>query len=83
MVEDHHPSARTNATLRACDRHVARKKMSPAQDQHPAQDHIEPVIDLAALLDLRRPQIYPVRVIGQAARTRHPAQLRPGRQRRR
>lgn len=35
--------------------------------QSPAQDHIEPVIDLPALLDLRRPQIYPVRVIGQAS----------------
>ena len=33
--------------------------------QSPAQDHIEPVVDLAHLLDLRRPQIYPVRVVGQ------------------
>jgi len=38
--------------------------------QSPAQDHIEPVIDLAAMLDLRRPQIYPVRVIGQALEPR-------------
>jgi DNA polymerase V len=34
--------------------------------QSPAQDFVEPVIDLAARLDLRRPGIYPVRVIGQA-----------------
>ena len=38
--------------------------------QSPAQDHIEPVIDLAELLDLRRPQLYPVRVVGQALRAR-------------
>lgn len=38
--------------------------------QSPAQDHIEPVVDLAAMLDLRRPQIYPVRVVGQALRAR-------------
>lgn len=38
--------------------------------QSPAQDHIEPVIDLAAMLDLRRPQLYPVRVVGQALQTR-------------
>jgi len=38
--------------------------------QSPAQDHIEPVIDLAAMLDLRRPHIYPVRVVGQALQTR-------------
>lgn len=38
--------------------------------QSPAQDHIEPVIDLAALLDLRRPAIYPVRVVGQALAAR-------------
>ncbi len=33
--------------------------------QSPAQDYVEPVIDLAIRLDLRRPGIYPVRVIGQ------------------
>ncbi len=38
--------------------------------QSPAQDHIEPVIDLAAMLDLRRPQLYPVRVVGQALKAR-------------
>jgi len=32
----------------------------------PAQDHVEPVVDLAARLDLHRPGIYPVRVLGQA-----------------
>ena len=34
--------------------------------QSPAQDHIEHVIDLARLLDLQKPGIYPVRVSGQA-----------------
>ena len=34
--------------------------------QSPAQDFIEPVIDLAAQLDLRQPGMYPVRVVGQA-----------------
>lgn len=38
--------------------------------QSPAQDYIEPVIDLARLLDLRRPGLYPVRVIGQELRAR-------------
>jgi SOS-response transcriptional repressor LexA len=38
--------------------------------QSPAQDYIEPVIDLAALLDLRRPGLYPVRVIGHELRAR-------------
>jgi DNA polymerase V len=38
--------------------------------QSPAQDYIEPVIDLAAMLDLRRPQLYPVRVVGQALKAR-------------
>ena len=38
--------------------------------QSPAQDYIEPVIDLAAVLDLRRPGRYPVRVVGQALRER-------------
>lgn len=38
--------------------------------QSPAQDYIEPVVDLAAMLDLRRPQIYPVRVVGQALQAR-------------
>lgn len=33
--------------------------------QSPAQDHIEAVLDLAAVLDLRRPGRYPVRVKGQ------------------
>ncbi len=34
--------------------------------QSPAQDHIEQVLDLAELLDLRAPGIYPVRVAGSA-----------------
>lgn len=34
--------------------------------QSPAQDYVEDVIDLAAVLDLRRPGRYPVRVTGQA-----------------
>ena len=34
--------------------------------QSPARDHIEHVIDLARVLDLRQPGIYPVRVSGQA-----------------
>jgi DNA polymerase V len=34
--------------------------------QSPAQDHIEHVIDLARVLDLQKPGIYPVRVSGQA-----------------
>lgn len=38
--------------------------------QSPAQDYIEPVIDLARLLDLRRPGLYPVRVVGQELRAR-------------
>ena len=38
--------------------------------QSPAQDYIEPVIDLAQILDLRRPGIYPVRVVGQELRAR-------------
>jgi DNA polymerase V len=38
--------------------------------QSPAQDYVEPVIDLAAMLDLRRPNIYPVRVVGQALASR-------------
>lgn len=38
--------------------------------QSPAQDYIEPVIDLAELLDLRRPGLYPVRVIGHELRAR-------------
>jgi DNA polymerase V len=38
--------------------------------QSPAQDYIEPVIDLAQLLDLRRPGLYPVRVIGHELRAR-------------
>lgn len=38
--------------------------------QSPAQDYIEPVVDLAAMLDLRRPQLYPVRVAGQALTAR-------------
>jgi len=38
--------------------------------QSPAQDHIEEVVDLAAMLDLRKPGIYPVRVVGQALRER-------------
>lgn len=42
----------------------------PTGFQSPAQDYIEPVVDLAAMLDLRRPQLYPVRVIGQALKAR-------------
>jgi SOS-response transcriptional repressor LexA len=38
--------------------------------QSPAQDYVEGVIDLAALLDLRRPNLYPVRVVGQALKER-------------
>ena len=38
--------------------------------QSPAQDYIEPVVDLARLLDLRRLGIYPVRVIGNELRAR-------------
>jgi hypothetical protein len=38
--------------------------------QSPAQDYIEPVVDLARLLDLRRPGLYPVRVIGNELRAR-------------
>jgi SOS-response transcriptional repressor LexA len=38
--------------------------------QSPAQDYVEPVVDLAALLDLRRPGLYPVRVVGQELRGR-------------
>lgn len=34
--------------------------------QSPAQDYIEGVVDLAAILDLRRPGRYPVRVKGHA-----------------
>lgn len=38
--------------------------------QSPAQDYIEGVLDLATVLDLRRPGRYPVRVKGQALETR-------------
>jgi DNA polymerase V len=38
--------------------------------QSPAQDHIEGSIDLAAMLDLRRPSIYPVRVKGEGLKAR-------------
>lgn len=38
--------------------------------QSPAQDYIEPVINLADVLDLRRPGLYPVRVVGQELRAR-------------
>lgn len=38
--------------------------------QSPAQDYIEGVLDLAAVLDLRRPGRYPVRVKGQALEVR-------------
>lgn len=38
--------------------------------QSPAQDYIEPVVDLAAMLSLREPGKYPVRVVGQALRER-------------
>lgn len=38
--------------------------------QSPAQDYIEGVIDLGAILDLRRPGRYPVRVKGHALAAR-------------
>jgi DNA polymerase V len=38
--------------------------------QSPAQDYVESVVDLAALLDLRRPEMYAVRVVGQELRGR-------------
>jgi SOS-response transcriptional repressor LexA len=38
--------------------------------QSPAQDYVEPVIDLAEVLNLRAPGIYPVRVIGHQLRRR-------------
>ena len=38
--------------------------------QSPATDYIEGVVDLAAVLDLRRPSRYPVRVKGQALESR-------------
>jgi DNA polymerase V len=38
--------------------------------QSPAQDHIERVIDLGGILDLTKPGVYPVRVVGQALRER-------------
>ena len=38
--------------------------------QSPAQDYVEQVLDLAAELELRRPGIYPVRVVGQALHKR-------------
>jgi DNA polymerase V len=38
--------------------------------QSPAQDFIEPVIDLPRLLDLHRPGLYPIRVKGQELRSR-------------
>ena len=58
--------------------------------QSPARDHIQPVVDLAELLQLRRPGMYPVRVQGQGLASRGvmdgdvlitnaAAELRPGR----
>lgn len=38
--------------------------------QSPAQDFIEPVLDLARLLDLRAPGLYPVRILGHEWRAR-------------
>lgn len=38
--------------------------------QSPAQDYIEHVLDLPEILDLRRPGMYPVRVVGQAFKDR-------------
>lgn len=38
--------------------------------QSPAQDYIEGVVDLATILDLRRPGRYPVRVKGHALAAR-------------
>ena len=38
--------------------------------QSPAQDYVEDVVDLAAVLDLRGPGRYPVRVKGQALAAR-------------
>lgn len=38
--------------------------------QSPAQDYIEPVLDLGRLLDLRAPGLYPVRILGHEWRER-------------
>ncbi len=38
--------------------------------QSPAQDYVEEVVDLAALLDLSKPGIYPVRVLGRQLKDR-------------
>ncbi len=38
--------------------------------QSPAQDYIEHVLDLPDMLDLRKPGLYPVRVVGQAFQSR-------------
>jgi DNA polymerase V len=38
--------------------------------QSPAQDYIEHVLDLPDMLELRRPGHYPVRVVGQAFKSR-------------
>jgi DNA polymerase V len=38
--------------------------------QSPAQDYVEQAVDLAAVLDLRRPNRFPVRVKGQALTAR-------------
>ena len=38
--------------------------------QSPAQDYVEPSLDLAAALELRRPGLYPVRFVDQELRGR-------------
>lgn len=38
--------------------------------QSPAQDYVEAVVDLAEMLDLRRPEMYAVRVVGKELRGR-------------
>jgi DNA polymerase V len=38
--------------------------------QSPAQDYVEQILDLPEMLDLRQPGMYPVRVMGQAFKSR-------------
>jgi DNA polymerase V len=49
-----------------CSRMGSYKGDNTTGFQSPAQDYVEGVLDLAAILDLRRPGRYPVRVKGQA-----------------
>lgn len=59
-----------------CAPNLQPKKMAEYQGdettgfQSPAQDYIEQVIDLAQRLDLRKPNLYPVRVVGQSLKER-------------